>query len=548
MTSVSPIVKISAEQTAEMAQCRWQEVERDFPDIKKEDFTSEEEYRKALLKTYEGLRAKEYEFTVQNECTKVYNLARDAKAAGVSENAGVWNGYHGYINAPKISEEEKQRRQEQVQNCAIARAPQMGKKCLGMSNFQGNSCAITAASLTAEISARMGYDGNDNLMISKFRGAKPSLQNNLVAAQGVARCDSIPQKYQITPKPVKQSSQKTAQKPTLNQMIANGTLGVGDAFSVPTGRGATNTSTGYHAMTIASVEKDEKGKVVGYTLQTNNSAHFSYHSIKETKSFGGQPVYNAVNTSNWMQDKIKQESQNLQNLSTAEIEAKIAATRQNTLITIAELEQTETYNATKGYAQNIAGLYTMNLEAKKQQLQQTPVPQTPEQQQTPVPEQNATQQTPVPEQNASQQTPVSEPENNLETSETATPTTAKTSETTYTPEERNALKAELKAQVPSPSPIANDFKQAPFVIHVGVDGSLKYIHEEDTRPVKEAMRQDAKDKGISVSQKNNEAPTNENQNTPSSPQTAAKQDALKNAPSMSVTELVQILNRGASRR
>ena len=527
MPSVSPIVKISAEQTAEMAQCRRQEVERDFPDIKKEDFTSEEEYRKALLKTYEGLRAKEYEFTVQNECTKVYNLARDAKTAGVSENIGVWNGYRGYISAPKISNAEKQRRQEQVQNCAVSRAPKMAQTCLNTTNFQGNSCAITAASLTAEISARMGYDGNDNLMISKFRGTKPGLQNNLVAAQGVARCDSIPQKYQITPKPVKQSSKKAAQKPTLNQMIANGTLGAGDAFSIPTGRGATNTSTGYHAMTIASVEKDEKGKVVGYTLQANNGSRLSYHSIKETKPFGGKPVYNAVNTSNWVQDKIKQETQNLQNLSTAEIEAKIAATRQNTLTTITELEQTEAYNATKGYAQNIAGHYTMDLEAKKQQLKQTPVPQIPEQQQTPVPEQNATQQTPIPQ-----------PENNLETSEAVTPTTAETSQPTYTPEERNALKAELKAQVSSPAPLANDFKQAPFVIHVGVDGSLKYIHEEDTRPVKEAMRQDAKDKGISVSQKNNEAqtPANENPNTP---------DAT---PSIPVTKLLQILKRGASHR
>ena len=76
-----PIVKVAPEQTALMAQCRQQEIERDFPQLMPENYASEEEYRQALLTSYEGLRSEEYKLIVQNECTKIYNLAMDARAA-----------------------------------------------------------------------------------------------------------------------------------------------------------------------------------------------------------------------------------------------------------------------------------------------------------------------------------------------------------------------------------------------------------------------------------------------------------------------------------
>lgn len=357
------ITKIDKKDIENMQAIRQSEITLAAPHIERQDFASDAEYREALLKNYQALRQKEYELTVQNECLKVYNLAEDAAAKDIGENVGVWNGYRSYINAPRISPAEKERRKQQVENCAIARSPELGSICMNNSRtgFVGKnfSCAITASSITAQVSAKMGYDREENLIQAKYRGKNPSLRNNLVTAQGVANCDSIPNQYRGKPTeaPVKKA-------PKLNTLIANGTLGAGDVFSIKTRRGA-NSSTGYHAMTIAAVEKDKDGKIIGYTLQANNRRRFISYGINESNPYTSAPMGNYVQTHNWIKDKITEESKGLENLSTAELEAKVAEQRAQTLGITNELQESESYAAQNNYCTDMAGKYIENVNRKK---------------------------------------------------------------------------------------------------------------------------------------------------------------------------------------
>lgn len=447
-----PAVNISQEDIENMTNIRKAEILAHSPELKQEDFASEAEYREALLKNYQTLRQEEYQLTVRNECMKVYNLAKDGRSQGISENIGVWNGYRSYINAPRLSTAEKERRKQQVQDCAISRAPQMGSICMNgtAKSFisSNNSCAITAAAITAQVSAKMGYDGDDNLMQAKYRGQNPSFRNNLVAAQGVADCDSIPDQYKKKIEPIAktntQSKRKTTHTPTLNELIANGSIGVRDAFAVRTG-GGSNTSTGYHALTLAAVEKDENGKITSYTLQANNGCRFSSHKMNEASYFSNKTVYNVANTHAWMEDKIKAEVQTLEHLSTAEIEAKLAEQKHKTLELADDLQKTESYAASKKYCQDISNEYVCYVTQNRSLINQTEIPEEPNQ--TPLPSNDnaldadrTETQTMTPVANGS----------SLETNK------QETQDLTPIAPNKTDLKNELKTQTPSLSPAKED--------------------------------------------------------------------------------------------
>lgn len=338
----------------QMAQHRLYEVESITQKIKPENFATEEEYRTALLDGYQKLREKEYETTVKDECLKVYNINLDGKKRGISNNVGTCTGYQ---QAPELN--------KLVADSALIKSQENASMCLygnlrPLTITNLNSCALTAASICQKVSNEMDYANDQNLMQVKYRGAKPGLKGNILAAQGLAH--SVPSEYSFTPKT----------RVSTRELIANGTLNAGDTICVPTGRGATNTSTGYHAMTIADVQKDENGNVTGYIMQGSNNNQFSYYSIndKNPKLMTNRPLYNAVICHQWIQDKITEEIDNLKNLPTAELEQTLAKTKERTVESIKQLQETEKYNFEKGYNAGYKNNYLNRLEEKKQQEMQ----------------------------------------------------------------------------------------------------------------------------------------------------------------------------------
>lgn len=345
---------VDTPEVEQMAQHRLYDVESVTQKIKPENFATEEEYRGALLDAYQKLRQIEYETTVKNECLKVYNINLDGKKRGISNNIGTCTGYR---QAPELN--------KQVADSALVYSTTNASMCLygkprplTMTNL--NSCALTAASICQKVSDEMDYTNDQNLMQVKYRGAKPGLKGNILAAQGLAH--SVPPEYCFTPKT----------RVSTRELIANGTLNAGDMICVPTGRGATNTSTGYHAMTIADVQKDENGNVTGYIMQGSNNNQFSYYSIndKNPKLMTNRPLYNAVTCHQWIQDKITEEANNLKNLPTTEIEQSLAKTKERTAENIKQLQETEKYNFEKGYNAGYKNNYLNRLEEKKQQEMQ----------------------------------------------------------------------------------------------------------------------------------------------------------------------------------
>ena len=401
---------ITVNETEQMRDYRLEALDETYPMPKRESYASDDEYRQALLNTYRGLRQEEYQYTVLNECTKTYNLVRDGNNAGVNENTGMFNSYRNYINAHGISAAEKERRRKQVANCAMSRSGEMAGICMsnsptGTQNSKFNSCAICASANVAQISSQMGYDGNDNLMIAEYRGRNITLRNNIATPEGMCRTDSVPQQCRTGVEPIRRRGAQP-QKKTLNQMVADGSIGVGDAVSLHTGP-ATNTSTGYHAVTIAAVHRDATGKVTSYTIQSANGCHLQEIDVKNNSSYYGKmPVASAVATHTWIDGKINDEVNARQNMTTEQLEAEVAAARTRTQGVVSDLQQTEAYGCQRNYGRTnyyaeMQNGYKRDLAdgkrkhdarmARLQEENQTPVPDATEQQTTvPQPEQMVT--------------------------------------------------------------------------------------------------------------------------------------------------------------
>lgn len=320
-------------------------LEKDIPVKQRGDFESEDEYRTYLLNSYVALRQEEYRNVVRNETMKVYNLAMDGAAVG-SDNLQVWNGYKKYIDQGKTPEEKK-RRQEQVNDCAISRAPQMGSMCFSNGRYAVNGsndlhcCAITSSAVVAQISGEMGYDGDQNLVIAKRRDHHAPITNNFVNANQISRVDSIQNNMRCIPE--MQHTPKDKKQPlTLNQMVKTGKLGVGDAVGLAVGSG--------HAMVIADVIKDDKGNVTSYILQANNRHCFTTVNANNPNDyFGSRPVKDYVRTSAWATAQINSEKEKFSELSLEELEQVVSSQRTKTEAVINDLAVTESYNVAKGY-------------------------------------------------------------------------------------------------------------------------------------------------------------------------------------------------------
>lgn len=324
---------VTSDTTQEMATYRHYNLEYEFKELKREDFNDDEAYRAALLKQYEALRQQEYKYIVRNEALKAYNCSCDGKNAGINPNR-AWGGYHEYPQFLKQHTEHRDSAQVQhfPELCTNHQYMNMHKnikKDGTVKSIGAYTCAVTATALQMQISDKMGYEGNNNIITRK---------TNYASATNAATC--VSKEYQISGNG----------KKTLNQMILSGEISVGDEVSTYPKKTISDntvvTASGKHCITIADISRNEKGEIVSFTYQANNIEAFQEVNINDNSGQGGRLVWNATKTHVWSKDKIKEECANLNQKTNEEISAEITKARQRTNDLVDDLQKTEQYAAT----------------------------------------------------------------------------------------------------------------------------------------------------------------------------------------------------------
>lgn len=297
------------------AQKRHQELTADYPELKKENYASEEEYKQALINQYGKLKQQRYEYTCYNEGAKAYNFTRevtkDTSCGGTKAmNAEIWSGCERYLSKhPDMKEQFND-------SCYARVVPSVTNTLQNTKSTTMNCCAVSSKSLVSKISAEMGYDGKDNF-VTPQHGSKAYLHR---AANGIIN-DAEYKDYK--------------EQGNLWDLIDKGKIGPGDMYCIRTSQNATNTTTGYHAKTVVAVERDANGKLISYTTHGNNNTDFSVVTARTNT------VVNAVSTNKWMAGKIKEEQQKMQQMDVAEIKAMVADEKQKTNGVIDNLRSTE---------------------------------------------------------------------------------------------------------------------------------------------------------------------------------------------------------------
>ncbi len=287
-----------------------QHLNDEFQRLKPSQFSSEDDYRAALIDQYRNLRQKEYEITAYNVGLEMY---RDSEAVirythdKKAMNTHIWNGLQEIPESVVPADSVARRTPEHV----MYQYTNSGKQDL-------HCCAITGSTVVQAICDKM--DCRDDANIVQFDGTPgkivPSHTSFHHRHTGAGGFMSDPNAKGYTG------------KGKLGELIQEGKIGPGDRIASSNGADATNTTTGMHERTVIAVEKDANGKIIGYTLQANNSVELSFHRIPGDKMNNTQVLY--ASTSVWMKDQIDQECLDLEHCSTQEIQEQIDAHREKT--------------------------------------------------------------------------------------------------------------------------------------------------------------------------------------------------------------------------
>ena len=200
-------------------------------------------------------------------------------------------------------------------------------------------CAMTGLRIVTGISNRLGYSGCNNIGYQAWDSANAAGIHGKNYPNGICKG-----KYS-----------NITQAKTLNGLIKSGEIGPGDLISIPSG--GNNSGSGYHTLTVASINKNEKGEIIGYTLMDNNGGaertRLKSYSINDP--FGGdknKPLY--TKTHSWAYKKFESE---IAGKSAEELEKMIAETKDrmcnNVIVDLARSELTllfdKEYLKTCGY-------------------------------------------------------------------------------------------------------------------------------------------------------------------------------------------------------
>ncbi len=326
--------------TSVVYEARMLEVEENFGTLpRREDYANEDAYRQALVEQYLRGRDMEYQLHVKNEAMKAYNVSYgDNQRAGMRvQNNRAWSGYAGNRYA---------------QDSCYSFTPEIVQiTSRGMNNQ--HCCAISSTSYTQCISDRMGYQGDDNLIVARSRVINGDVgrRNNCFAASSIHYMDSIPPEFTSgSSGNVRQGGEQIPQGTTLSQGIRNGLINIGDEFSIRTGQANGNTTTGCHAMYLVDIEKDAEGNVISYTLGGNNPPTLEVVTADKFNShyYGTKALVSVVHTNDWIkeQDKARVDA-----MSISELEEAVRVQSGNISSVVEDMRETEDdYIAMGGYS------------------------------------------------------------------------------------------------------------------------------------------------------------------------------------------------------
>lgn len=313
----------------------------DFPELKREDFSTEAKYIEALQKQYKALRQQEYEYICLQQSYDTYLASRcvnDLKCRSVmfSSVTGIAEGIYNFVD-------EEEPTSVEVINQDIEDNPDFsyslyweGDSAVSVNNAaievsdchqtnaarpvsKSHHCAMTGLRIVTGISNRLGYSGDNNFADGAWAGANAGLIHGRNAGTGVTGCKGAicNGKYSVPRK-----------GKTLKQLILSGEIGPGDIISTgkDNGSGNSNKVSGYHVLTVASINKDANGNIIGYTLMDNNGGptktRLEAHSIND-KFSSNQVLY--TKTHQWANDMFSKE---MKGKSAEELQQMIAQSKE----------------------------------------------------------------------------------------------------------------------------------------------------------------------------------------------------------------------------
>lgn len=320
---------------------RLDEFRNEFTPISREGLT-DEEYREALTGQYLAYREQRYQYVVQNEAMKAYNVSYSANkdANRKVQNNLTWRGYPGnefvadscYMNSSFIA--------NKVNGADAGEFGREGRE----------SCAISATSYTYQISEKMGYTGENNLIVPASRVINGGVgrSNNAFSANWIHYMESTPPEFtSASDGSVRPGGTRLADM-SLNEAIQSGNIGIGDEFSIRMGDESEDKSTsGCHAMYLVDVERDANGRVISYTLGGNNPPTLEVVDPSASSKFGNRDVVSVVHTGDWVRH---QDAQRIEGMSIEELETELSQERQEVETLIGEMRETEqNYISIGGY-------------------------------------------------------------------------------------------------------------------------------------------------------------------------------------------------------
>lgn len=294
--------------TSSVAMKRLDELNGNFPALAKEQFDSEEAYRNALIKQYTEMRQSEYQYTCLTEGMRAYDVSLTICQKTNDDkymNKATWDGCKSVMERyPQI--------QQEVSDSCYTRIPNDVTDTLSRSNGSYSCCAVSSKALESQISAKMGYDDEDNNFVQCYNTNQNAYHHR--AANGFVN-DPACKDY--------------VAKGNLWKMIESGKAGQGATIAMP-----SKTTSGYHAKTIVAVNYDDNGKLKSYVLQGNNSNSFEVIT-------SDSPKYSNIyvgDMNRWMTNKFQQEAQNMQTMTTEQLQEAVLNEKQKVAESISQLE------------------------------------------------------------------------------------------------------------------------------------------------------------------------------------------------------------------
>ena len=304
------------EQVKVVQEYRKNQLASDFPELKREDFASDKEFFEALREQTIAIQNREWEIVSMSVCTGAYNEFRgmsvtDAKSA-VFSNANKTGGVQSYDQCTYDEYENAENQiADDVAGITSNNSGDMIVDASGRIDGFGYGkkttwahCAQTASLNIYTMAEALGLLSPSPTSDAEIASA---LGIHIGQSGGRALCGGDYSDKDVG------HQKKVAD---VGQLIKEGKIGPGAVISVCTDPTPNGTFSGYHALTIASVNRDENGNIVSYTVMDNNGGKARTrlqvvgidedHELNRWPTYEGSKPLHYTNTAAWANDQITQ--------------------------------------------------------------------------------------------------------------------------------------------------------------------------------------------------------------------------------------------------